>query len=213
MTLEEMKAQSEARIAEIKRKATEEAEMKRLELVTSGKLDSIYAAKAITAQAAGKIQEFTIFCANIVESTPVYNQRTKETRKFRPTGVYGFGTVVGSLIGLLNGIQYSAAEHKVFMLSHTDLTEQIIEDTLESFGSPAYFSETYGELVPAKPYNVEEAINNLTLIENIFNITIDKSRVTEEQFKSSFELAQIRAETAATNFAVADKLATIDVGE
>ena len=188
---EQAKQAVTARTNEMKVKA----EITRLNSMVSGPLGMALAKQAVVAQTSQTLVDHIQTCTDIVNSMPIYSKATREQRKFNPSKVYGFGNQVSNLLALLSGIQYSATDHKQLLLAQTGLNEDIIEQTLEAFGSPSYYSTNYSLVIDEQPYDADKALSCVEMLESILDISIDKSKLTEKTFRTQFEVARIKAET------------------
>lgn len=213
MTLEQLKQEAEAKLKTSIQAAKEAAEMNKYKAIISGGVDRIMAQAAVREETSEKLKSIELLCSTIVSELPIQNKATRETRKWNPSRVYGYGNQVGALVGILSGIQYSANEHKLQMLAQTGLNEQIIEDTLNAFGAPAYFSEKYDVIVDERPFDINSICNCLEILEFKLDLTLDKSLVTEAALSKQFELARIKAETARNTFALTRQIKTVTVEE
>lgn len=214
MTKEQLQALREQAKATVSTKVAairDAAEIKRLNSMISGPLGETMAKQQVVAETSTLLSAMIEECSGIVASMPIYSKATREQRKFNMTKVYGFGNQLSNLLGLLSGIQYSATDHKQLLLAHTGLSEDLIEQTLEAFGRPAYYSTNHSIIIDEQPYDSAKALECIQMIEAELNIILDKSKLTETTFRTQFELARINAETkaAATQLAV---MKTIDVG-
>ena len=209
--LEQLKIQAKASLEAAITKAKEEAEERRYNAIISGGVDRVMAISAVKEATSEELKAVEMACSMIVKDLPLTNKATREIRKWNPSRVYGYGNQIGALVGILSGIQYSAAEHRLQMLATTGLNEQIIEDTLNAFGSPAYFSAKYETIVPEKPYCINSIKNSLEVLEIKLNINLDKDAITEELLSKQFESARLRAETERNNFLVTKQTKTITV--
>lgn len=213
MTLEQLKQEAQAKLQASIQAAKEAAEMNKYKAIISGGVDRIMAQSAVREETSEKLKSIELLCSTIVSELPIQNKATRETRKWNPSRVYGYGNQVGALVGILSGIQYSANEHKLQMLAQTGLNEQIIEDTLNAFGAPAYFSEKYDVIVDERPFDINSICNCLEILEFKLDLTLDKSLVTEAALSKQFELARIKAETARNTFALTRQIKTVTVEE
>lgn len=213
MTLEQLKQEAQAKLQTSIQAAKEAAEMNKYKAIISGGVDRIMAQAAVREETSEKLKSIELLCSTIVSELPIQNRATRETRKWNPSRVYGYGNQVGALVGILSGIQYSANEHKLQMLAQTGLNEQIIEDTLNAFGAPAYFSEKYDVIVDERPFDINSICNCLEILEFKLDLTLDKSLVTEATLSKQFELARIKAETARNTFALTRQIKTVTVEE
>lgn len=213
MTLEQLKQEAQAKLQTSIQAAKEAAEMNKYKAIISGGVDRIMAQAAVREETSEKLKSIELLCSTIVSELPIQNRATRETRKWNPSRVYGYGNQVGALVGILSGIQYSANEHKLQMLAQTGLNEQIIEDTLNAFGAPAYFSEKYDVIVDERPFDINSICNCLEILEFKLDLTLDKSLVTEAALSKQFELARIKAETARNTFALTRQIKTVTVEE
>lgn len=209
--LEQLKIQAKASLEAAIAKAKEEAEERRYNAIISGGVDRVMAISAVKEATSEELKAVEMACSMIVKDLPLTNKATREIRKWNPSRVYGYGNQIGALVGILSGIQYSAAEHRLQMLATTGLNEQIIEDTLNAFGSPSYFSAKYETIVPEKPYCINSIKNSLEVLEIKLNINLDKDAITEELLSKQFESARLRAETERNNYLVTKQTKTITV--
>ena len=209
--LEQLKIQAKASLEAAIAKAKEEAEERRYNAIISGGVDRVMAISAVKEATSEELKAIEMACSMIVKDLPLTNKATREIRKWNPSRVYGYGNQIGALVGILSGIQYSAAEHRLQMLATTGLNEQIIEDTLNAFGSPSYFSAKYETIVPEKPYCINSIKNSLEVLEIKLNINLDKDAITEELLSKQFESARLRAETERNNYLVTKQTKTITV--
>ena len=209
--LEQLKIQAKASLEAAITKAKEEAEERRYNAIISGGVDRVMAIAAVKEATSEELKAIEMACSMIVKDLPLTNKATREIRKWNPSRVYGYGNQIGALVGILSGIQYSAAEHRLQMLATTGLNEQIIEDTLNAFGSPSYFSAKYETIVPEKPYCINSIKNSLEVLEIKLNINLDKDAITEELLSKQFESARLRAETERNNYLVTKQTKTITV--
>ena len=209
--LEQLKIQEKASLEAAITKAKEEAEERRYNAIISGGVDRVMAISAVKEATSEELKAVEMACSMIVKDLPLTNKATREIRKWNPSRVYGYGNQIGALVGILSGIQYSAAEHRLQMLATTGLNEQIIEDTLNAFGSPSYFSAKYETIVPEKPYCINSIKNSLEVLEIKLNINLDKDAITEELLSKQFESARLRAETERNNYLVTKQTKTITV--
>ena len=209
--LEQLKIQAKASLEAAITKAKEEAEERRYNAIISGGVDRVMAISAVKEATSEELKAVEMACSIIVKDLPLTNKATREIRKWNPSRVYGYGNQIGALVGILSGIQYSAAEHRLQMLATTGLNEQIIEDTLNAFGSPSYFSAKYETIVPEKPYCINSIKNSLEVLEIKLNINLDKDAITEELLSKQFESARLRAETERNNYLVTKQTKTITV--
>ena len=209
--LKQLKIQAKASLEAAITKAKEEAEERRYNAIISGGVDRVMAISAVKEATSEELKAVEMACSMIVKDLPLTNKATREIRKWNPSRVYGYGNQIGALVGILSGIQYSAAEHRLQMLATTGLNEQIIEDTLNAFGSPSYFSAKYETIVPEKPYCINSIKNSLEVLEIKLNINLDKDAITEELLSKQFESARLRAETERNNYLVTKQTKTITV--
>ena len=209
--LEQLKIQAKASLEAAIAKAKEEAEERRYNAIISGGVDRVMAISAVKEATSEELKAVEMACSMIVKDLPLTNKATREIRKWNPSRVYGYGNQIGALVGILSGIQYSAAEHRLQMLATTGLNEQIIEDTLNAFGSPSYFSAKYETIVPEKTYCINSIKNSLEVLEIKLNINLDKDAITEELLSKQFEAARLRAETERNNYLVTKQTKTITV--
>ncbi len=62
--------------------------------------------------------------------------------------VFGYGVLPNKILAIMKSIQFSKKDEREELLMMTGLDESIIEQTLDAFGSTAYFSKNTLEVVP-----------------------------------------------------------------
>lgn len=165
----------------------------KLKNLTNESLLNAQANLAIVTEASDTLKSLNDQCEQVVIGMPIRNAATREDRKWNPSRQYGYGNQIALVTGILSGIQYSANDHKVHMLALTGLNEDLVEQTLEAFGNTAYYSRNYHQVVASMPYNVAKVNEYLSIIESVLDITIDRTKITEEVFSTRFTIADNRA--------------------
>lgn len=133
-------------------------------------------------------------CAAVVVSMPLFNNKTRENRKWLPTQAYGLPLEAQALIRVAGGIQYSAAEHKQMMLATTSLNEVIINMVLDSLGSLPYYNRNYMTVVEGKPTDSKKLAQSLKLMAAQLGVTLDTSAICDNSMDARYTVAKLRAE-------------------
>lgn len=180
-------------LEDIKTKAEESILQAKLSLYTSESYVAAQAKVARLTATADKLKETTAVCEQIVSEMPVYNEKTRENRKFNATRIYGYGNQIANLTGLISGIRYSASAHKAQMLAYTGLDEDTIDTFIDAFGSPKYYNKNYAEVVEETPADLDTILELLPVMEATLDVIIDKSGLTQKAIDKKFELARLRA--------------------
>ena len=169
-----------------------------LALLSNPSLQRAKAQMTVKAETLGKLNSLAVACESIVTSMPIHNAKTRENRKWSPSAVYGYGSEIGKLVSILSGIQYSATAHREQMLAYTGLTEALIEETLDSFGSEPYYNKNYMTIVEGKPMHISAFQENIQLVAEILGVTIDTSKVSATTVEANYNRALARANTLAS---------------
>ena len=198
MTLEELRAKAAADIQTAAAKVAEQVEVISLTAAinraNNPALQTAVANAQIVASTTNRLKEIETSCEAIIASMPVYNSKTRENRKWTPRREYGLGLHIQLLSGILSGIQYSTVTHKQQLLTLLPgISEDLIESTLEAFGSTSYYSVNYNMIIPEIPANLDRLLNNLQIIEQALGINIDKDKLTSSVLATRFEVARLRA--------------------
>jgi hypothetical protein len=218
MTIEELKAQKEQMVEDNIRIVRASLELARvraeMRILENPNLVKARVKAMLRQEVTDKLTSLNNQCEALIASMPIYSNRTKQERKWNPSKQYGLGNQVALLTGLLSGIQYSAAEHKIQLLALTGLSEDVIESTLEAFGSPAYYSNNYGIVIDESPFDIDAIRDNVILLEQALNITLDDSKLTPSFMRAKFitarSLAEKTAASAATTVSLSHQLVQID---
>ena len=206
MNIEQLKAQVKAVSEANAEKIRVAAEVARLEATL--KLESseaLFTSKVrIAANGAqtAALQRMVDECAAIVSSVPVHNPKTRTNRKWNGAHRYGYGTQIDLMYQLATGILYACADHKPLLLAHSGLDLEVIEQVVESFGAPTYYSRNYNTVVEAKPYCLDLVKATVDVMQSELGVVVDTAKLTADQFEYEF----LRAEnTAATNLKQAEE--------
>lgn len=213
--LEQLRAQVAAKLELDKQNISEQMEISRLtaklSILNNPAMETSRVNLAITSETTNKLKSLIMQCETIISSMPIYSSKTRETRKWNPTAQYGMGNHIQLLTSLLSGINYAATDHKVMMLAATGLSEDLIEQTLEAFGSTAYYSNNYATVIAETPCNLSKLQDCIALIEDSLDLTLDKSKLTLPTMSARFELARVVAERKEAELALAQATPTVAI--
>lgn len=191
LNIEELKAAVAAKVAENMERLKHDVEVAKLqatlELESSEDLFQAKVRQRAIAEQTQYLQKLVDECAAIVASTPVFNNKTRANRVWAGSRKFNYGTQVDLMYQLATGILFSCAEHKQLLLAHTKLDLQLLEDIVEAFGTPTYYSRNYNTIVEAKPYDVERVKASINVMQSSLGVVVDTSALTESKFKEEFE--------------------------
>lgn len=197
--VEQLKTANMAKIKEAAEVARLQATIK---LESSPELFESKVRLQATAQQTSTLQQLVDECSAIVASMPVHNPKTRTNRVWSGGHRYNYGTQVDLVYQLATGILYACAEHKQLLLAHTGLNSELLNQLVESFGSPSYYSRNYHTVVEAKEANIDKLQAALSVLQSELGVVIDTTSVN----RNNIELEFVRAEnTAAANFAQANE--------
>ena len=148
---------------------------------------------AVIGQNTKTLQDMVDVCSGIIDDTPVQNNNTRKVREWAGTKRFDFGAQVNLVHQLVTGIMYSCGEHKPLLLTHTGLDIELIDQIASAFGSPAYYARKTNMFTEAKPYNVEELLSTMAVIQSTLGVVIDTSKLTTENFSIEFGKGQVKA--------------------
>lgn len=206
MDIETLKAQVEEQVKANMEAVQQRAEVARLEarlkLETSEELLAAKVRLATISSQTETLQNLVNECAEIVASVPVYNQKTRANRVWAGSHKFNYGTQIDLMYQLATGILYSCQEHKQLLLAHTGLNLELIEQLVEAFGTPTYYSRNFHSIVESKPYSVERARNAITVMQSELGVTVDAGALNVTNFENEFNRA---VTTAKDNFLQAEE--------
>lgn len=148
---------------------------------------------AVISQHTKTLQDMVDQCSALVDSIPVINPKTRATRVWAGKRRFTFGSQINLMHQLASGIMYSCADHKQLLLDFTGLDSELIEQFVEAFGSPAYYSRNFNALVEAVPYNIEDVNSTVAVMQSMLCVTVDTSQLTTSNFSMEFGKGEIEA--------------------
>lgn len=198
LNIEQLRKEA-AKLAEINMiKIKEAAEIGKLKaMIALNSNEALLNAKArlmMTEQDTSKLQSLIKECAEIISSTPMYNEKARANRKWAGQHRYGFGSQVDAVYELATGILYSCQEHKELLLAHTGLNTELLTNLVESFGNPSYYSRNNNVVIAAVPVNVDELNAALSIVQSELNVVINTSKLTKANFATEYLKAEINAD-------------------
>lgn len=197
-----VKAAQKANAKAVAAAATKSCLEAKLALETS---ESLFNSKVMLAASSSQTQALQTMideCAAIIENVPVHNPKTRTNRVWAGSRRFQFGAQINLMYQLATGILYSCAEHKQLLLAHTGLDLELLEQIVDAFGTPEYYSRTMNTIVKAKPYSVERATAAVEVMQSELDVIVDTSNLTAEAFSLEFGKA---VKTAQENKVAADE--------
>ena len=135
------------------------------------------------------LQRIVDECEGIISTVPIHNPKTRSDRKWSGNHRFAYGTQIDLLYQLATGIVYSCQDHKQLLLAHTKINSELLEQFLDAFGTPAYYSRNHHIIMEAKPYDVDALRCTLELMQSTLGVIVDTSRITEGALAHEFARA------------------------
>ena len=206
MNITQLKAKVKAAQKANAKKVADAAEVTSLEaklkLETSPSLFDAKVRLAASSTQTKSLQTVLDECAAIVDSVPVHNAKTRTNRVWSGSRRFQFGAQINLMYQIATGILYSCAEHKQLLLAHTGLDLELLEQVVDAFGTPEYYSRNMNSIVPAKAYNVERAAAAVEVMQSELDVIVDTSALVLDSFSLEFGKA---IKTAQDNKTKADE--------
>ena len=197
MNITKLKAQVKAAQKANAKKISDAAEVAclqaTLKLESSKELFESKVKLAVISQHTKTLQDLVDQCSALVDSVPIINPKTRATRVWAGKRRFTFGTQINLINQLASGILFSCAEHKQLLLAHTGLDAELIEQLVEAFGSPAYYSRNYNSLVEAVPYDIAAVNSTVAVMQSMLCVTVDTAQLTVANFSMEFGKGEISA--------------------
>ena len=213
MTLAELKQLVAQQTAEAKAKAkvdSEEFKLKaQLAALESGALHDAMMTQAAIESDVDTLKQLIAQCEAIVELQPIYDATRKQNKRWNGRPLYGHGLVVNNLYQLLTGVMYSTPEHKQVMLAQLGLSESLIENLVNAFGSPSYYSIREERVVDELPFNSDTLAKLLPLVSVTLGIQVPMHELVDAKLQARFErqselAQQAEAQAQLTKLSVGD---------
>ena len=213
MTLAELKLKVAEQTAAAKLKAkaaSEEFKLKaQLQALESGALHDAMMAQAAVESDVDTLKQLIAQCEAVVELQPIYDANRKQNKRWNGRPLYGHGLVINNLYQLLTGVMYSTPEHKQVMLAQLGLSESLIENLVNSFGAPSYYSIREERVVDELPFNSDTLTKLLPLVSVTLGIEVPMNELTDAKLTARFErqselAQQAEAQAQLTKLSIGD---------
>jgi hypothetical protein len=132
-------------------------------------------------------------CELFVDKMPIQSSKTRTLRKWSGNRRFAFGTQINMMYQLATGILYSCTEHKAMLLEHTKLDIEMLEQMVEAFGTPSYYSRNNHLLVEATSYNTDRVLSTVAVMQSSLGVVVDTSQLTVANFSLEFGKAEVTA--------------------
>lgn len=199
MNIEQLKAQVKAKQEANAARIREAAEVARLEatlkLEESPALFNARVKVEAAAQQTRTLETLVKECNAIVTATPIHNPKTRSNRVWAGGRRFAYGTQIDLMYQLATGILFSCQEHKELLLAHTGLNGELLEQFVDAFGTPMYYSRNHNEIVEAKPYDVERVGSVVDVMQSELGVVVDTAKLTKDSFEGEFLKAENTAQT------------------
>jgi hypothetical protein len=158
----ELKAKQQVAVAEATERRKLEAQIRVLTNPASVEAQATLRAKT---DVKATLQQLIEDCSAIVAKDPLKkNNGDTGNREFKPSYNFTFGDQLSLVAGLMTGIKYSVAQHRVQLLAHTGLDEQLVSDLADSFGISARYDKTNHVVLPGIEADVDTLISLIPLV-------------------------------------------------
>jgi hypothetical protein len=176
----ELKAKQQVAVAEATERRKLEAQIRVLTNPASVEAQATLRAKT---DVKATLQQLIEDCSAIVAKDPLKkNNGDTGNREFKPSYNFTFGDQLSLVAGLMTGIKYSVAQHRVQLLAHTGLDEQLVSDLADSFGISARYDKTNHVVLPGIEADVDTLISLIPLVEQTLLIELDKKKLSHEAY-------------------------------
>jgi len=155
-----------------------------------------------------KLQKLVEECAGIIASVPIHNTKTRTERVWAGNHRFNYGTQIDLLYQLATGILYSCQEHKQLLLAHVPVSLELLEQFIQAFGTPSYYSRNHHVVVESKPADIKTLEAVIAVLQSELGVVIDTSALNEKNVEAEFVRAEATAlqtyDTAAEAISKAD---------
>jgi hypothetical protein len=190
VNIEELRAQVATTVAANMKKVKAAAEVAglkaTLKLESSPELFDARVRLEANGQQTARLQSLVSECQGIIANVPISNPKTRTNREWASRRRFTYGSQIDLMYQLATGILYSCAEHKQLLLAHTGLDVELIEQIVNAFGAPTYYSRNYHTVVEQKPYDLELVKSTVQVMQSQLSVVVDTLALTKSNFDDEF---------------------------
>ena len=189
--LEKLKAQLTAQQAIRKTEIANTIEVRKLELEISKVSSPIFLEREVTRQNSLRLTA-------IISAFEDLSTGAATDKPVKP--VFGYGSQVDKILTIVRSVLFAKKEHRDTMEAMVGLDPDLIEDTIDSLGSPAYYSLKENAIIPAVQPDIPSLSNNLKLVAMDLGITsLRLHKVTTANITGMYERADAKAKELMEN--------------
>ena len=193
-TLEQLKAEVQAARQAAKAKAKTKVNTikleKQLAYYNSEKSVTDEALISISEEVTSTLEEKVELIKEAYESA---NKTSQKKINYRENREYTYGPHVSLVYNLLVNTQYAPQACREVTKSVLSLSDDLVEQTLEAFGSFPYYSVALEKVVEGRKADINKLHSLLSVLESRLELSIDLHRVTQDNYDAAYERATRRA--------------------
>lgn len=184
-------------VLEAKKKAAEAAKSKVEETKLQRELVYLTSSHAIENETHVLINEEMTSTLNdkIEQVKAIYDQAKMTNTKavYRNNFDYTYNHHVALVYNLLVNTQYAPRSVKDLVKATTNLSDDLVEETLEAFGNLPYYSVVNKAVVEGNKADVDKLKSLLNVVNSRMNLSIDLNKVNQKVFNKAYERAMRKA--------------------
>lgn len=195
MTIEQAVQSAKDKIAAIKANAAIQRQLKTL---TNEKFLEAKASLEIKQDEINTLNSSIDVCKGIIDQIPVYDNRTKQNKKWSGSSNFNFDIPVQLLTNLCGNVQYANSAHKQLMLASINLPELLVIEINRLFTQNSRYSSVQEMILSGTAGTTEEYVKIVSLAGDYLGIEFDTTQFAQSNLDRIETKALVIAERMET---------------
>lgn len=141
-----------------------------------------------------KVKEMIEACKSVMETVVVYDNRTKQNRKWSGSANFNFDPLVIAVSNLFGNVQYSTPAHKELMMSIVNVPELLINEFNRIMNSNTRYSSVQDMIIPGSVQSEEHVKGIVQMVGEYMDIEFNLDQFKQKNLDQIEQRAILRAE-------------------
>lgn len=141
-----------------------------------------------------KVKEMIEACKSVMETVVVYDNRTKQNRKWSGSSNFNFDPLVIAVSNLFGNVQYSTPAHKELMMSIVNVPELLINEFNRVMNSNTRYSSVQDMIIQGSVESEEHVKGIVQMVGEYMGIEFNLDQFKQKNLDQIEQRAMLRAE-------------------
>lgn len=189
--LDQVMATAKAKVDSMKAQAKVQ---RQVTMLTNDRFLEAKASLELKQEDINKVKEMIEACKSVMETVVVYDNRTKQNRKWSGSSNFNFDPLVIAVSNLFGNVQYSTPAHKELMMSIVNVPELLINEFNRIMNSNTRYSSVQDMIIQGSVESEEHVKGIVQMVGEYMGIEFNLDQFKQKNLDQIEQRAMLRAE-------------------